>query len=88
MPVICVYKQIDELAIRTVEEINANVEIAEITGDTQHIVPEYMEKRNESAQNEEKKEVKREKGKQWKRQSRSAEMRRKKIWRGKNANRG
>ena len=59
MPVICVYKQIDEVAIRTVEEINANVEIAEITGDTQHIVPEYMEKRNESAQNEEKKEVKR-----------------------------
>ena len=47
MPVICVYKQIDEVAIRTVEEINANVEIAEITGDTQHIVPEYMEKRND-----------------------------------------
>ena len=44
---LCEYKQIDEVAIRTVEEINANVEIAEITGDTQHIVPEYMEKRND-----------------------------------------
>ena len=34
------------MAIRTVEEINGNVEIAETTGNTHYIIPEYIDKTN------------------------------------------